>query len=145
MPKPKQKQDPSKAYDRYIIEASEAYDIPPALIKSVIAQESNFNSEAVSNKGAMGLMQMIASTAREMGVKDAFDPKQNIMGGSKYLREMYDRYGDWVHALAAYNSGPGNVDKAKGIPNIPETKNYIEQIIRRYPEYKVEFQPKGVD
>lgn len=123
-------------YDDIIKEASRKYNLPPELIKAVIKAESNFNPIAISPKNAMGLMQLIPSTAKELGVEDPFDPYQNIMGGSKYLRMMIDRYnGNLFLALSAYNAGPSIVDKTSGIPDIEETKNYVDAVIRFYKEY----------
>nr|WP_317778548.1 lytic transglycosylase domain-containing protein [Peribacillus sp. CSMR9] len=116
-------------YDQIISQAASLYNLPEKLIKSVIKQESNFNPEATSYAGATGLMQLMPATARSMGVDDATDPEQNIMGGSKYLSQMMARYDrDIQVALAAYNAGPGNVDKYNGIPPFKETQNYVQKV-----------------
>lgn len=123
-------------FDRIIEMASSKYGVPKELIKSVIKAESNFNPVAISPKNAMGLMQLIPSTAEEMGVDDVFDPFQNIMGGTRYLKMLLDRYnGNLFLALAAYNAGPKQVDAVGRIPNIEETKNYVDRVIRFYKEY----------
>jgi hypothetical protein len=119
-----------------ITKAASKYGIPPGLIKAVIRAESNFDSKAVSSAGAQGLMQLMPATAEELGVQDPFDIDQNIDGGSRYLKEMLDRFNaDIKMALAAYNAGPGTVEKYDG--NVPyrETQNYVDRVMRFSAKY----------
>ena len=111
-----------------IEEAARETKLDSALISSVIRAESNGDPNAVSPAGAKGLMQLIDSTARELKVQDAFDPRQNIRAGSRYLRQMLDRFGDLKLALAAYNAGPGNVTKHGGMPPFKETRTYVRRV-----------------
>lgn len=116
--------------DTYISEAAKEYQIRPALLRAVIQTESSFNPHAVSPAGAQGLMQLMPSTASALGVTDPFDARQNIMGGTKYLRQQLDRFGgDEQKALAAYNAGAGAVVRYGGIPPYPETMHYVSKIL----------------
>ncbi len=110
-------------------EAAERHRINPDLIRAVIQTESGWNSGAVSRKGAVGLMQLVPSTAQRFGVKDMFSPKQNVDAGVRYLKTLLERYnGNLELALAAYNAGEGAVDRARGVPAFRETRNYVQRV-----------------
>lgn len=123
----------SNNIDQIINQAAQQYSVPAKLIKAVIQQESSFNTNAVSKSGAAGLMQLMPGTAKSLGVSDVFDPEQNILAGSKYLKQLLDKYDGKIDlALAAYNSGPANVDKYGGIPPFDETANYVRKVSDLY-------------
>jgi soluble lytic murein transglycosylase-like protein len=112
--------------------AAQEQGVDTKLLRAVIDQESGFRPCAVSAKGAQGLMQLMPGTAEELNVADPFDPKQSIDGGAKYLKQLLDKYkGDIPQALAAYNAGPTATDQAKGIPDIPETRSYVDAILQK--------------
>ena len=122
---------PQHAYDQFIREASREHRVDAVLIRSVIQTESAFDAMAVSRAGALGLMQLMPEVAAEMGVEDPFDPRQNIMGGAKYLRRLLDLHRGRVRlALASYNAGVGNVTQYGGVPPFPETQKYVKEVTR---------------
>ena len=118
----------SEDMDAIFEEAASKFQISSKLLKAVAKAESNFNPNAVSGAGAMGVMQLMPGTAKNLGVSDPFDARQNIMGGAKYLKENLDRFGNVELALAAYNAGPGSVQKYGGVPPYKETQNYVKKI-----------------
>lgn len=126
------------AYDAHVKGAAEKYKLPEALILAVMAVESNFDPRALSDKGAMGLMQLMPGTARDLYVADAWDPAQNIEGGARYLRLLANQYsGDLVKTLAAYNAGPEAVRRAgEAVPDIPETREYVRKVVALYQAFK---------
>lgn len=123
-------------YEREIHHFADRYQIDPNLIKAVIRAESAFNSHAVSRRGAQGLMQLMPDTARELKVADPFNPRQNIEGGTRYLRTLLDMFdGNVVLALAAYNAGPTLVKKIRKVPSIQETRVYVKRVLAYYEGY----------
>ncbi|MGD9330275.1 MAG: transglycosylase SLT domain-containing protein [Desulfobacterales bacterium] len=126
-----------RQYDRIIREASRRHGVDFFLLKAVIQAESSFNPRAVSKKGARGLMQIMPENYPALNINDPFDPRQNIMGGTFYLRTLYDRYeGKLALTLSAYNAGPTIVDRYQRIPPIAETERYVEKVMRYYRHYK---------
>ena len=124
-------------YDRIIQEAARRHDIDFFLVKAIIQAESSFNPRAVSKKGARGLMQIMPENYASLNIKDPFDPQQNIMGGTRYFRALYERYeGKLALSLSAYNAGPTIVDRYQRIPPIPETERYVEKVLHYYRTYK---------
>jgi len=128
-----------RGYDGLILLNARVNKVPPALVKAVIAAESRFDSAAVSRAGAQGLMQLMPQTARKLGVEDPFRPDENVSGGTRYLRQMLDRYGDMTRALAAYNAGPTAVDQYRGVPPYPETRDYVKRVLNYYRHYDGDF------
>ena len=122
-----------RQYDRLIREAATKYQLSPALIKAIIKAESNFNPRAVSKKGARGLMQIMPENLAPLNITDPFNPRQNIMGGSRYFRDLHERYqGQLPLVLAAYNAGPTAVDQYQDIPPYPETQEYVKKVMKYY-------------
>lgn len=127
----------AQRYTGLVASSATQFQIPEALLWAVMRIESNFIPTAVSHKGAMGLMQLMPGTAKDLGVSDAFDPQQNIWGAAKLLRQLADRFkGDTVKVLAAYHAGGGAVNRAGGIP-YPQTRDYVEKVLSAYDAYQV--------
>ena len=130
---PSTKAEIANLIDKY----SEEHNLDADFVKAVIQQESGFNPNATSKCGAMGLMQLMPSTAESLGVTDAYDAEQNIYGGTKYLKGLMDRFGNNKElALAAYNAGPNAVKKYGGIPPYAETQNYVKKVLSNYDNMK---------
>jgi soluble lytic murein transglycosylase-like protein len=126
-----------KLYYPVIQEAADKYQVDPALIKAIIKAESGYNPEALSHRGAIGLMQLMPTTAKSLGIEDSFNPKHNIHGGVKYFSQLLDRFsGNVKLALAAYNAGSRYVKKYRGIPPFKATRIYIQKVIEYYQNYK---------
>jgi len=126
-----------RSFDRIIREAAQTHGLSEPLLKAIIKAESNFNPRAVSKKGAKGLMQIMPKNFNSLNIRNPFNPRENIMGGAKYFKQMHTRYkGKLPLALAAYNAGPHMVDKYKSIPPFPETRNYVEKVMKYYYVYK---------
>lgn len=126
----KEKLQTSASLEKIFEQASETYGVDVELLKAMAKAESNFNPNATSKSGAMGIMQLMPATAKGLGVTDAYDPEQNIMGGAKYIASLLEKYdGNVSYALAAYNAGSGNVEKYGGIPPFEETQNYVAKIL----------------
>lgn len=124
-------------YDDIIQMAAKTHNLEPSLIKAVMRMESAFNPKAVSKKGAKGLMQLMPATAKHMGVSDPFKPRDNVMGGARYLRMMLDQFGGNVdHALAAYHAGPAHVIRNNGVPPFKGTRDYINKVNYFRQQYK---------
>ena len=139
-PTPAAKPTPTPKVDVHqaVAEASDRYRLDPDLLDSVIRAESGFNPHAVSPKGAQGLMQLMPGTASKLGVPNAFDAEANVDGGTRYLRELLERYNfDLIKALAAYNAGPHRVEQYGGVPPYRETRHYVASIVRDFNRKKL--------
>ena len=130
---------PQDSFDLLILRSARNHRLEPALVKAVIAAESNFEPRALSRVGAQGLMQLMPGTSRDLGVDNPFHPGENVEAGTRYLRELLDRFGDLRRALAAYNAGPDAVDRYRGVPPFPETLDYVSRVLTYYRCYHAEF------
>ncbi|HMK36756.1 MAG TPA: lytic transglycosylase domain-containing protein [Desulfomonilaceae bacterium] len=130
------KEGKPKGIGEIVTEISSKFTIDANLVKAIIMAESNCNPNAVSKKGAQGLMQLMPSTAKDLNVSKPLDPRENILGGVKYIKGLMASYGDLELALAAYNAGPGAVQKYAGIPPYRETINYVKKVIGYYEKFK---------
>lgn len=125
-----------RRYDPHIREAAALYQLPEAFIRAVIRVESDYNLGAISSAGAQGLMQLMPGTAARMGVRDSFDPRQNILGGTRYLRILANDFrGDLILTIAAYNAGEGAVARHRGVPPYAETQRYVQRVLGWYYHY----------
>jgi soluble lytic murein transglycosylase-like protein len=125
-----------KSIEEIISEIASKFQIEASLVKAIVAVESRCNPSAVSRKGAQGLMQLMPGTAKDLKVGQPFDPRENVVGGVKYIKGLLASYGDLRLALAAYNAGPGAVNKYAGIPPYRETINYVKKVLKYYKMYK---------
>jgi soluble lytic murein transglycosylase len=128
-----------RGLDRVINQTARLHGLPPALVKAVIRAESNFDPGARSDKGAIGLMQLMPQTAEALGIEDPWHAEENVRGGTAYLRSMVNRYGDVRLALAAYNAGPQAVDRYGGVPPYRETREYVDRVLAYYRRYDGDF------
>lgn len=133
---------PPAEIDQLVGANASTMGVDPSLVKAIIANESGFNANATSKVGAQGLMQLMPGTAAGLGVSNAYDPAQNVWGGTKYIKGLLDRFGGNVpFAVAAYNAGPGAVEKYGGVPPYAETQNYVQNVLSSYAKYKAQTPP----
>jgi soluble lytic murein transglycosylase len=127
---------PASRFDSHIQEASREYNVPVSLVKAIIRAESDFDPNAVSQAGAQGLMQLMPETANDLGVSNAFDPRENILGGVRYFRELLDQFhGSIPLALAAYNAGPNRIGPLREVPRIEETERFVRRVMEYFYSY----------
>lgn len=127
-------------YDQFVQQAAELYQIPAALIRAIVKTESDFDPRVVSTAGARGLMQLMPATQQDMGVTAVFEPRDNIFGGTRFLRLLANRFdGDLLLTVAGYHAGPGAVEKYDGIPPYETTQQYVQMVLKNYNRYKVSF------
>ena len=127
----------TEEFDKLITHASKLHGIEIPLLKAIIKAESDFNPKAVSRKGALGLMQIMPENLQKLDIENPFDPRENILGGARYFRELFDRYeGKLPLSLAAYNAGPTAVDRYNSIPPYPETEDYVRRVLKYYYDFK---------
>ena len=130
---------PPVQIERLVAANASAWGVDPALVKAIIANESGFDANATSRTGAQGLMQLEPATAASLCVTDAYDPAQNVWGGTRYMRGLLDRFhGDLRLAVAAYNAGPGAVEKYGGVPPYAQTQNYVQNVLSSYRRYRAQ-------
>ena len=130
---------PPAQIDQLVSQNAGRWGVDPALVKAIIANESGFNANATSKTGAQGLMQLMPGKAAGLGVTDSYDPGQNVFGGTRYIRGLLDRFhGDMRLAIAAYNAGPGAVEKYNGVPPYAETQNYVQNVLSSYDKYRAQ-------
>ena len=130
---------PSDQIDALVSQNATTWQVDPSLVKAIIANESGFNANATSTAGAQGLMQLMPATAQSVGVRNSYDPAQNVAGGTRYLKGLLDRFnGDVRLAVAAYNAGPGAVEKYGDVPPYAETQNYVQRVLQSHERYIAE-------
>jgi soluble lytic murein transglycosylase-like protein len=128
---------PPAQIDALVSQNSATWQVDPSLVKAIIANESGFDANATSKVGAQGLMQLMPATAQAVGVRDSYDPNQNVAGGTRYLRGLLDRFnGDVRLAVAAYNAGPNAVEKYGDVPPYAQTQNYVQNVLGSYAKYR---------